>query len=53
MHVLVKAIKRTTIIADFLIPSTPKAFSMYEGNGGHSNKQGDFNRENSDFKRIM
>ena len=40
-----KATERTGVIADFLIPSTPKAVLMYEENGGCLNREGEFGRD--------
>ena len=40
-----KATKRTAVIADFLIPSTPEAVLMYEQNGGCLNREGEFGRD--------
>ena len=40
-----KATKRTAVIADFLIPSTPEAVLMYEQNGGRLNREGEFGRD--------
>ena len=40
-----KATKRTVVIADFLIPSTPEAMLMYEQNGGRLNREGEFGRD--------
>ena len=40
-----KATKTTTVIADFLIPSTPEALLMYEQNGGCLNRAVGFGRD--------
>ena len=40
-----KATKRTAVIADFLIPSTPEAVLMYEENGGRLSREGEFGRD--------
>ena len=40
-----KATKRTAVIADFLIPSTPEAVLMYEENGGRLIREGEFGRD--------
>ena len=40
-----KATKRTAVIADFLIPSTPEVVLMYEENGGRLNREGEFGRD--------
>ena len=39
-----KVTKRTAVIADFLIPSTPEAILMHEQNGGRLNREGEFER---------
>ena len=40
-----KATKRTAVIADFLIPSTPEAVLMYEQNIGCLNREVEFGRD--------
>ena len=40
-----KAARRTTVIADLLIPSTPEAVLMYEQNGGRLSREGGFGRD--------
>ena len=40
-----KAARRTTVIADLLIPSTPEAVLMYEQNGGRLSREGEFGRD--------
>ena len=40
-----KATKRTTVIADFLIPYTPEAVLMYKQNDGRLNREGEFGQD--------
>ena len=40
-----KAARRTTVIADLLIPSAPEAVLMYEQNGGCLNREGEFGQD--------
>ena len=40
-----KATKRTPVIADFFIPSTPEAVLMYRQNGGRLNREGELGRD--------
>ena len=40
-----KAARRTTVIADLLIPSTSEAVLMYEQNGGRLSREGEFGRD--------
>ena len=40
-----KATKKTAVIADFLVPSTPEAVLMYEQNGGHLIRYVEFARD--------